>query len=97
VKIVRVVLQDIKLALKAVSVSKLEDPKRKGKVQDLNQLRAKIEKSAKNKTEVQESSLQNQGPEIPNKNPRFPTFRYFTSLLYVKGAWQRVGLVSFLK
>jgi hypothetical protein len=80
VKILRVVLQDTKLALKAVSVSKLEEPKRKGKVQDLNQLRAKIEKSAKNKTEVQESSLQQkQGPEIPNKNPRFPTFRYCTS------------------
>ncbi len=79
-KIVGVVLQDTKLALKAVSVSKLEDPKRKAKVQDLNQLRAKIEKCAKNKTEVQEPSLQqNQGPEILNKNPRCPTFRYCTS------------------
>jgi hypothetical protein len=72
-------LQDTKLALQAVSVSKLEEPKRKGKVQDLNQLRAKIEKSAKNKTEVQEPCQQNQGPEITNKNPRFPTFRYCTS------------------
>ena len=67
--------QDVKLALKAVTVSKMEEKKRKDKVKDLHQLFSSIEKSGKNNPQEAGIKNHNKVPEILNKNTRFPTFR----------------------
>jgi len=59
--------------MKAITVSIMEEKKRKEKVKELNQLLSKIERSS---TKDESAKLdQDKQPEIANKNDRFPTFR----------------------
>ena len=73
--IINLFFQDVKLALKAVTVSKMEEKKKKDKVKDLHQLFSSIEKTGKNNPQEAGTKDHNKVPEILNKNTRFPTFR----------------------